>query len=196
MNTNADFCGKLFEIRSITGYELYSGKGETLNHVIVSAVLSGAVLSGADLRYADLRDADLRYAQLRGANLSGADLRYADLRYAKLRGADLRYADLRDADLRDADLRYAKLSGAVLFDKTLVGVRPILQIGPIGSRYDTLTSYITSEGVYVQTGCFFGTLSEFSEAVNKEHGDNSYAIEYKAAIALILAHSELWKDEA
>ena len=78
-----------------TGSILYSGGGETLRDVVVSAVKGGA----------DLRSADLRGANLRDANLFGADLR----------GANLRRADLRDADLFGADLRGADLFGAVGF---------------------------------------------------------------------------------
>ena len=167
----------LFEItHRHTGSILYSGGGETLRDVVVSAVKGGADLRGADLRSADLCGAYLRHAYLRGAYLRGADLG----------GADLRSADLGSAYLRGADLGGAKL----------IGDRPILQIGPIGSRSDYLIAFVTDQGVLVRAGCFFGSLDEFSSAVDKTHGDSVHGIEYATAIAMIDAHAELWTPAA
>ena len=116
----------------------------------------------------------------------GADLRGADLRSAYLRGAYLRHAYLRGADLGGADLGGAKL----------IGDRPILQIGPIGSRSDYLIAFVTDQGVLVRAGCFFGSLDEFSSAVDKTHGDSVHGIEYATAIAMIDAHAALWTPAA
>jgi len=170
------------------------------------ADLRGANLYGADLRGANLRGANLRGANLYGANLGGAnlyradlyeaDLREADLRGANLYGADLYGADLRGANLRGANLHGADLGGANLGeDVKLVGDRPILQIGPIGSRSDYLTAFFTDRGIYLRTGCFFGTLVEFRASLAKTHDGNTHATEYEAALHLILRHRELWKGE-
>jgi len=132
----------LFEItHRHTGSILYSGGGETLRDVVVSAVKGGA---------------------------------------------DLRSADLGGADLRSADLGGAKL----------IGDRPILQIGPIGSRSDYLIAFVTDQGVLVRAGCFFGSLDELSAAIDKTHGDSVHGIEYATAIAMIDAHAELWTPAA
>ena len=139
-----------------TGSILYSGGGETLRDVVVSAVKGGADLRGADLRSADLCGAYLRHAYLRGADLGGADLRSAKL----------------------------------------IGDRPILQIGPIGSRSDYLIAFVTDQGVLVRAGCFFGSLDELSAAIDKTHGDSVHGIEYATAIAMIDAHAELWTPAA
>ncbi len=172
-----------FEIKNrFTGTVLYSGDGETLRDVVVAAVNSGANLSRASLSGADLTDASLS-----GANLSGANLFAANLDAAYLRGADLGGADLGVADLRGANLRAADLDGA-----ELVGNRPVLQIGPIGSRADYLVAYLTDAGVRVQAGCFFGSLEEFRAAVTKTHEDGLHGREYAAAIQMIEVHAELW----
>ena len=121
----------------------------------------------------------------------GADLRGADLRGANLYGADLRGANLRGANLYGADLGGANLGE----DVKLVGDRPILQIGPIGSRSDYLTAFFTDRGIYLRTGCFFGTLVEFRASLAKTHDGNTHATEYEAALHLILRHRELWKGE-
>ena len=138
--------------------------------------------------------------QMRAA-LEQATGRDADLRGANLRGADLRDADLADANLRDANLRGADLTGANLADAndkklTLIGNRPYISIGPIGSRNDALQAFITDAGAYVRAGCFFGSLDEFRSAVDIEHGDNRHGREYAAAIALIDAHAAIWSPAA
>ena len=118
-----------------------------------------------------------------GANLYGADLYGADLY-----GADLRGANLRGADLRGANLRGANLDGA----GKLIGDRPIIQISPIGSRSDFLTAYITDNGIFLKTGCFFGTVENFKSAIKNTHGDNIHAEEYTAALTLIETHVKIY----
>ena len=118
---------------------------------------------------------------------SGANMRGADLICADLRGANLICANLGGANLGDADLRGANLGGA-----KLIGDRPVLQIGPVGSRADYLVAYLTDAGVRIAVGCFFGSLDEFRAAVTKTHGDNAHGREYAAAIQMIEAHADLW----
>jgi hypothetical protein len=117
-----------------------------------------------------------------GADLSGANLRDANLGGANLGGADLGGADLGDADLGGANLGGAKL----------VGDRPVLQIGPIGSRADYLIVFMTEKGIRLKTGCFEGTLEEFRAAVDYTHGDDNHGLEYLAALNFIETHAELW----
>mgnify|MGYP001575590050 CR=1 FL=1 len=140
--------------------------------------LRGADLLGANLRDANLWGAHLVDANLRDANLWGADLRGADLGGANLWGADLGGADLGGANLRGANLRGANLGGANL------GGSRILQIGPIGSRKDYLVVKSGPGLDEVMTGCFTGTLAEFEAKVEKTHGDNKHARDYRAIIAL------------
>ncbi len=170
------------------------------------AYLRGADLCGAYLRGADLGGADLGGANLGGANLGGADLRDAYLGGADLCGADLRGAYLRDAYLGGADLDGADLGGAYLCDAylcdaklanglTLVGERPIMTLGPIGSRSDMFTGYVTNQGLRVRAGCFFGTPDEFTSALETEHGTNAFAREYLQALELMKLHADLYKVE-
>ena len=112
----------------------------------------------------------------------------ANLGYANLYGANLRGADLRGADLGGANLRGADLGGA----GKLTGDRPYFAVGPIGSRQDVLAAFLTEKGVYLRAGCFFGTVEEFRDKLQGEHGDNVHAIEYRAALQLVLAHYEAW----
>jgi hypothetical protein len=79
---------------------------------------------------------------------------------------------------------------------TLVGSRPVFVLGPIGSRCDYLTAYLTDAGVHVRAGCFFDTLEAFRAAVVAEHADNNHGREYMAAIAMIEAHAAIWSSAA
>ena len=120
------------------------------------------------------------------ADLSGAVLRSAVLRSADLSGAVLRSAVLSGADLSGAVLRSAVLRSADGSDLVLADQNALLQIGPIGSRRDILIAWKEKGGaVYLQTGCFFGSIADFEAAITKTHGDNLHAVEYRAAIACI-----------
>ena len=166
---------------------LRADDGESVRDVVEAAVRGEANLDGANLRGANLRGADLLFANLDGSNLREANLRGADLRGASLLFANLDGSNLRGASLGGADLRGASLGGA-----KLVGSRPIMQIGPIGSRADYLIAVVTTDGVRVTAGCFSGTLDEFRAAVESTHGNSIHGREYQAAIAMIEAHAEIW----
>ena len=108
----------------------------------------------------------------------GAYLRDADLRDADLRGADLGCAYLRGADLRGADL-----GGAYLGDLgKLQSSSDILIVGTIGSRNDYTTIYHTDKDIFVQCGCFKGTLEEFETKVKEKHQGNNHEKDYLALI--------------
>ena len=96
--------------------------------------------------------------------------------------------NLSGASLIGANLSGANLSGA----KKLTGPRPFMSIGPIGSRCDYLSAFITDSGVMIQAGCFFETRAKFETAVIAEHGNNNHAREYLAALTLIDCHSAIW----
>ena len=157
-----------FEIKSrYDGRVLFSLETESLRSCVEAAVKSGARLSGAYFGGADLGRADLRGAYLGGAYLSGA---YFDGAY----------------------LGGAKLKTKCYKNLLLVGKRPVLQVGPLGSRADYLVAFLTDNGVYIRTGCFFDTLQAFALAVVKEHGENVHAAEYNAAVGLIECHAKHW----
>ncbi len=158
--------------------------GLQMRHAMEKAVSDGANLIGANLSGANLIGANLSGANLIGANLSRADLIGANLIGAHLSGADLSGADLRGANLSGADLT----DGA-----TLLGDSPIFQVGPIGSRRDFFTAYITDQGLRLDAGCQRQiTRDVFEQRLAELHGDNKHAREYRAALVLIDLHAELW----
>jgi len=174
------------------------------------ADLHGSNLRSSDLRSSDLHGSDLHGSNLYGSNLRGSNLCFADLHGSNLRSSDLHgsnlygsnlcFADLHGSNLRSSDLRSSDLRGSNLCfadqKLTLIGERPLFSLGVIGSRNDYMYAYITDSGVYVRTGCFFGPLNEFIEAVEKTHGDGIHGKEYRAAIEMAKIHAELWTPTA
>ena len=172
-----------FEIKSrYDGRVLFSLETESLRSCVEAAVKSGARLSGAYFGGADLGRADLRGARFGGAYFGGA----------YFGGAYLGGAYLGGADLGGAYLGGAKLKTKCGKNLLLVGNRPVLQVGLLGSRADYLVAFLTDNGVYIRTGCFFDTLQAFALAVVKEHGENVHAAEYNAAVGLIECHAKHW----
>ena len=149
---------------------------------INSSILYTAEIADACPGWRRMRDA-IETAVRGKANLGGAYLGGADLG-----GADLGGANLGGAYLGGAYLGGAYLGGADLRDGTkLTGPRPIVTLGPIGSREDTLVVFHTDAGVRVQTGCFFGTDTEFLARVAETHGDTRHAVDYRAALDFAIA---------
>ena len=118
-------------------------------------------------------------------------------------GADLCDADLCGADLRGADLRGVHLTGAKVGkggdEATLVGSRPVVQIGPIGSRNDWfLVFWCGDAGVRISAGCQ-KQISEsyFLRRLADAHGEgdqaNIHAQHYIEALAFA---KRLLKDQA
>ena len=168
----------LIEIKSRRdGRVLFSGEFASVHDAVIAAGNARADLRGADLRGADLRGAYLGGAYLGGADLRGAYLRGADLRGAYLGGAYLEGAYLGGADLRGADLGDTKIKGR----------DAVVQIGPIGSRADTLIVFRTEDGYRVQTGCFYGKPDDFLARVMGTHGTNKHAANYRNALELAVS---------
>ena len=105
-------------------------------------------------------------------------------------------AALETATKDGANLGGANLRGANLGGKKLIGDRPTFTLGPIGSRCDYFTTYLTDKGIYLRAGCFFGTAAEFIDKLEREHGTNEHGREYRAALALIECHARLWTPDA
>ena len=171
----------------------YNGTVQCAVKLDAPAGASKALKLGLAVLWAHKNRANLSRADLSGADLSGAYLSRADLRGADLSGADLSRADLSGADLSGAYLRGAYLRGAIVEGaRKLIGTRPILQIGLLGSRCAYLLAYLTDQGICIRAGCFFGTLEEFRSAVSKTHGTNDHRREYMAAITMIEEFAKIW----
>ena len=156
---------------------------------------NGKVLYSGE--HADIKEA------VEAAVKAGANLRGANLCDANLCGADLCDADLCDAHLRGAHLTGARLTGAKVGkggdEATLVGSRPVVQIGPIGSRNDWLLVFWCGDaGVRISAGCQ-KQISEahFLKRLAYRHGEgdqaNIHAQHYIEAMAFA---KRLLKDQA
>ena len=113
-------------------------------------------------------------------------------------GANLRDANLDGADLGGADLRGAKV-GRGGDEATLVGSRPVVQIGPIGSRNDWLLVFWCGDaGVRISAGCQ-KQISEahFLKRLAYRHGEGDQAnIHAKHYIESLAFAKRLLKDQA
>ena len=117
--------------------------------------------------------------------------------HASLREA-VEAANLGGADLGGADLGGAKV-GKGSDEATLVGSRPVVQIGPIGSRNDWLLVFWCGDaGVRISAGCQ-KQISEahFLKRLAYRHGEgdqaNIHAQHYIEALAFA---KRLLKDQA
>lgn len=210
--TNLSFAsldGASLERANLEGADLY---GACINR----ACLYGANLSWTNLTRANLDRANLDKTDLRGACLYGTDLTRATLERSNLERANLYEANLEGVNLKEANLKGANITRINLYGANLeganldgayieradgeklnlVGRRPLLIIGPLGSRSDYLKAFLTDHGLYLKTGCFFGTRDAFVQAVVDMHKDNEHAREYRAALTLIEAHAALWTPTA
>ena len=103
------------------------------------------------------------------------------------RGADLGGAYLGGADLRGAYLGGADLGG---WGK-IQSPSDILIVGVIGSRNGYTTIFHTDKGIFVQCGCFKGTLEEFEAKVKKTHQGNKHERDYLALIEFVKVKFEV-----
>jgi uncharacterized protein YjbI with pentapeptide repeats len=162
-----------------SGSILFSHEAENNS---IKLTLEAAVLARANLARANLDGANLGGANLGGANLDGAYLARAYLARANLDGANLDGAYLARANLGGGEV--------------LIGERPVIQIGPIGSRSAYFVAYLTDKGLRLRAGCFFGDLSKFEAKLDAEHGDGPHGREYRAALELIKVHASVWTPES
>ena len=73
----------------------------------------------------------------------------------------------------------------VFGDACVSGNASIMWISNIGSRSDTTTFFLDkNKEIIVNCGCFHGTIEQFREAVEKEHGDNLHGKMYRLAIEM------------
>ena len=55
-------------------------------------------------------------------------------------------------------------------------------MGPLGSRASMLTGYMHKKELWIGTGCYLGTVTDFEARVKKVHGDNEHSLRYQKAI--------------
>ena len=111
----------------------------------------------------------------------------ANLNEANLTEADLTGANLYGANLTGANLTEATLTGAKIKNMALIGSCPVFSCGPIGSRAAYLLAYNTEKGIFIEAGCFFGSVEEFESAVKRVHSGKRHERDYLSAIVMIKA---------
>lgn len=71
----------------------------------------------------------------------------------------------------------------------------VMWISCIGSRNGTTTFFATKTGIYVNCGCFSGSLEAFAAAVDKNHGDSEHGKAYRLAIEIAKLRIKLPEEE-
>ena len=71
----------------------------------------------------------------------------------------------------------------------------VMWISRIGSRNGTTTFFATKTGIFVNCGCFSGSLEAFAAAVDKNHGDSEHGKAYRLAIELAKLRIKLPEEE-
>lgn len=108
--------GRIFEIKSIDGEVMHSGRAESRR-----ALIGRLASEGASFARADLVDADLTQIDLKGVSFEEARLDRADFRGSLLHGADFGFASLRQAKLQGAQARRTRFEAADLTEARLSG---------------------------------------------------------------------------
>ena len=85
----------------------------------------------------------------------------------------------------------AQVSG----DAWVSGDEHVMWISRIGSRNGTTTFFATKTGIFVNCGCFSGSLEAFAAAVDKNHGDSEHGKAYRLAIELAKLRIKLPEEE-
>src|SRR5690606_25468765 len=84
---------------------------------------------------------------------------------------------------------YAQVSGCARVSR----YDGLVTFGPIGSR-EGHTSY-APESDTIMCGCFTGTLDEFAQRVDEEHGDNIHGKRYRALIEMFRSYREAFTEQ-
>jgi hypothetical protein len=105
---------------------------------------------------------------------------------------DLERANLREANLERANLERANLGGANL-ERANLGDTHIWMFSPVGSRGASLEIIESPRLHQWHTGCFWGNIDEFEEAVRETHGDNQWGRQYMGIIALVRQWMEMFQ---
>ena len=86
---------------------------------------------------------------------------------------------------------------ALVFGNARVsGNARVMWISNIGSRNGTTTFFATKTGIYVNCGCFSGSLEAFAAAVDKNHGDSEHGKAYRLAIEIAKLRIKLPEEES
>lgn len=88
-----------------------------------------------------------------------------------------------DAKVYNVNLKSSNIN--LSYNANIKHNNDFLVIGPIGSRFDYTTFYITKDNsIWVCCGCFTGSIEDFAKKVQFTHRNNYHAKEYFSAIEL------------
>jgi len=186
-----------YEIKSWSaGKLLFTLEGENWKLAFTAAVTAGQKFDEADLSEKDFSDIEVdcknssfyncRFDNSRFDNSSFYNCRFYNSSFYNCRFYNSRFYNSRFDNSRFDDCCFA--------GKRITGPRPLFFIGPLGSSQRQLMAVSTEQGIHLVTGCFNGSIDEFRAALKEKHGKNKHGKDYEAAIQMIEAHFEIWKE--
>ena len=119
-----------------------------------------ATFTCCDLRHARFEGCDLRHVRFNNCDMLGAQFAECDLKDARFESCDMGGANFQKSDLTGTDFDVQSLR-----DVAFEGAKGIAQVyvPNVSSRNASLTAIMGSDGkVILQTGCFKGSIEEFS----------------------------------
>ena len=198
-----------FEIKNwITGKVNITLEGENWKLAFCAAVKAGQKFDQADLSEKDFSGIKLdckdssfdnsRFNNSRFNNSSFNNSRFDNSSFDNSRFNNSRFDNSRFYNSRFYNSRFnnsrfdnSRFDNSSFAYKKIIDQRPFFFIGPLGSDQRHLMAVHTEKGIHLQTGCFSGSIEEFTAAVKKKHAKNEHGKEYLAALVLIKLHFKL-----
>ena len=198
-----------FEIKNwITGKVNITLEGENWKLAFCAAVKAGQKFDQADLSEKDFSGIKLdckdssfdnsRFNNSRFNNSSFNNSRFDNSSFDNSRFNNSRFDNSRFNNSRFNNSRFnnsrfdnSRFDNSSFAYKKIIDQRPFFFIGPLGSDQRHLMAVHTEKGIHLQTGCFSGSIEEFTAAVKKKHAKNEHGKEYLAALVLIKLHFKL-----
>ena len=154
---------KVFGNNTIRGYCSINGNAQ-----IKDSYLNGRIIIS-------------NFAEISNSTIIGSNIviqNNANIENSSIRGL----AYIRgDAKIYNVNLKSSNIN--LSYGANIKSNNDFLVIGPIGSRWDYTTFYITKDNsIWVCCGCFNGNIENFLQAVINTHRGNRYENDYKAAI--------------
>lgn len=164
----------------------------TMKKTVEFAVRNKVNLVGASFINEKLDNVDFSEVDLTDVSFINCSLIRADFSKALLIDVSFEGSTLGGAYFHGAAMSDTMFKGAKFGRLTVTGNRPFIQIGPIGSRGDRLLCFNMNKGIYVSTGCFFGSLKEFEAAVRKRDFHPNHCDDYLETIDYVRNHFNRW----
>jgi hypothetical protein len=175
-----------------------SGTGWVYEQAIVcgSGVIWGGTIRGGTIYGGTIRGGTIKGGTIRGGTIRGGTIYGGVIWGGTIWGGIIEGGTIRGGTIYGGTIRGGIIEGGTIKGGTICGgtIKTSADYGAhtqVGSEEGVLTwtRNDDGEGITLNRGCFSGTLEEFSEAVEKQHGDSKIGREYRLLIEFIRLRS-------